>query len=87
MSNYNFIVTNEMQMKIEDAIYTNTQELYYDDLVDIFIRQQYPERSVEAILNNYLDDPSSEKYNNDFRELQEYRKACKLYAKQLLEMN
>lgn len=84
---YEFIITEEIQDLIDTALTQEDKEKTYPELVSKFVRQRYYERDVEAILNNYLDDPSSEKYNNDFRKLQEYRKACKLYAKQLLEMN
>ena len=84
---YTFKIDERLQDLIDTSITQEDKEKSYPEIVDDFIRQKYYERDVEAILNNYLDEPSVEKYNNAFRELQNYRKACKLYAKELLEMN
>lgn len=87
MNNYDFVITDEMQKEIEDAIFTKTQELEYPDLVEILVRQKYSQSKVEAILNNYLYDPSSIEHSQEFSNLQDYRIACKLKARELLEMN
>jgi hypothetical protein len=44
----------------------------------------YDSSKIQAIMNNYLDDPANEKYIAEFKKLQDVRKACKIEAK--LEM-
>ena len=46
------------------------------------MRKRYSQDQVEAIINNYLDDPSNEKYCAEFRAMQDYRKQCKERAKE-----
>ena len=54
----------------------------YDEAVDMEIRKKYPQRAVEAILNNYLADPTNEQYIAEFDELQAYRAECKAFVKE-----
>lgn len=81
------IIKPEIQKLADMAKATHNERIIdkaYSEIVDDFIRQNYYERDVEAILNNYLAEPSVEKYNEAFKELQAYRKACKEKAKELL---
>lgn len=41
----------------------------------------YDSNKIQAIINNYLDDPTNEKYVEKFKTLQEVRKLCKSEAK------
>lgn len=41
----------------------------------------YDSNKIQAIINNYLDDPTNEKYVEKFKMLQEVRKLCKSEAK------
>lgn len=63
---------------------TERANLVYGRVVNNLLRQQYKADMVESIINNYLDDMTNEKHASEFKELQEYRKACKSYAKELL---
>lgn len=83
---YEFIITEEMQDLIDMALTQEDKEKTYPELVSQFIRQQYKERDVEAILNNYLDDMNNNNHVNEFRELQAYRNRCKIKAKELLKI-
>ena len=78
-----FNLTTEMQKKIKLAKLNNAQSELYDELVKTLIRQQYKADKVEAIINNYLDEPNV-KHSAEFQELQAYRKECKAYAKEIL---
>lgn len=53
----------------------------WDELYGIIVSRKFRERysndKCEAVVNNYLDDPTNEKYSAEFREMQEYRKQCK----------
>jgi hypothetical protein len=49
------------------------------------VRQKYTQNDVEAIINNYLADPTDADYAAEFAALQAYRKECKAQAKILVE--
>jgi hypothetical protein len=53
----------------------------YGALVSREFRKRYSNDKCEAIINNYLDDPTNEKYVAEFRTMQDYRKYCKNFAK------
>jgi hypothetical protein len=53
----------------------------YRQVVNYLIRKKYSQSDVEAIINNYMDDPSNEKYAAEFKELQAHRAACKVMAR------
>lgn len=46
------------------------------------IRKRYDQNQVEAIINNYLADPTDEKYVAEFKAFQEYRMQCKAEVKE-----
>ena len=56
-------------------------ERLYGHLVTEEFRKVYDADKVEAIVNNYLDDPTNEKYIAEMRAMQDYRKQCKANAK------
>ena len=68
----------------------------YGSLVTKYIREGYSlygvhfkgytKDEVEAIVNNYLDDPNNEKYAAEFRALQNCRKMAKKLARQELDI-
>ena len=57
----------------------------YGKLVAKEIRKMYSQDKIEAIVNNYLDDPTNIKYMQEFSDLQNYRKSCKLKVKAEME--
>lgn len=65
----------------ELLIKNNRTEKYYGQLVSKYVRERYTENDVEAILNNYLNDMTNEKYKAEFDALQVYRNECKQRAK------
>jgi hypothetical protein len=64
----------------------DTKEHFYGRLVTLLFRERYTQDDVEAINNNYLDDPTNQKYADEFRLMQHYRKTCKSRAKEMLGM-
>lgn len=54
-------------------------DVVYDNTVSNIIRQRYSADAVEAILNNYLNDPESGR--KEFEELQSWRAQAKALAK------
>lgn len=59
------------------------EQSVYPELVDCLIRERYSVSQVEAIMNNYLDEPN-EKHTAEFQSLQAYRRECKAQAKEIL---
>ena len=44
-------------------------------------RKKYSHDKVEAIINNYIADPTNEKYIAEMNAMQEFRQACKAKAR------
>jgi hypothetical protein len=61
-------------------------ETLYGHQVTREIRKEYSQDRIEAIVNNYLDDPSNPAHAAEFKALQEYRRACKAKVKAELGM-
>lgn len=55
----------------------------YENAVDALITHKYPNDKMQAVINNYLLDPTDTEALTDFTEMQEYRKYCKELAKKL----
>ena len=83
---FEFVLNDKMKKLIKLAKLNNSSAVVYPQLVDNLVRQNYSQRDVEAIINNYLDDNTKASHIEDFTNLQNYRKACKNYAKELLEI-
>ena len=81
---FEFVLNDKMKKLIKLAKLNNSSAVVYPQLVDNLVRQNYSQRDVEAIINNYLDDNTKASHIEDFTKLQNYRKACKQYAKELL---
>lgn len=59
-------------------------EKLYGKLVSDRFRKRYSQDMVEAIINNYMSEPSDEKYIAELKEMQEYRSECKRLAREEL---
>lgn len=55
----------------------------YPNCVDALITHKYPNDKMQAVINNYLLDPTDTDALTEFTEMQNYRKYCKELAKQL----
>lgn len=55
---------------------------YYGNLVSQLVKSKYDKNRMEAIINNYLDDPDNEEHNSEFKEMQNWRKECKKIARE-----
>ncbi len=71
--------------KIQEEV-PGTLEVLYGKLVARKFRRRYGQNQVEAIINNYLADPTNSDYVAEFKAMQEYRKQCKVEAKAELEI-
>ena len=61
------------------------KEKIYECIITKIIRQRYPDNDMTAILSNYLNEPDNEKYINEFKEVQEWRKVAKSVAKYIVD--
>ena len=57
----------------------------YGIIVDLIIKEKYPNGQMEAILNNYLFDPTDSEFKAKFDQMQEYRNYAKEIAKQAMQ--
>lgn len=57
----------------------------YDGIVSELITRKYPSDKMQAIINNYLADPSDEGILQEFNDMQAWRKEAKIIAKEILE--
>lgn len=56
----------------------------YEDIVATLVSDKYPHDRMEAIINNYLADPSDEGILDEFNQMQAWRKEAKALAKDIL---
>lgn len=56
----------------------------YSGVVDTLIVFKYPNDKMQAIVNNYLLDPTDQQSLNEFNQMQEWRKYAKELAKEIL---
>ena len=56
----------------------------YDGIVSQLITSKYPSDRMQAIINNYLADPSDEEILQEFNTMQEWRKEAKNLAREIL---
>lgn len=58
----------------------------YDAIVSALVSAEYPRDKMDAIVNNYLADPTSDDAIEEMLEMQNWRKAAKIIAKEVLEL-
>lgn len=56
----------------------------YSVIVNAIVSAEYPNDRMQAIINNYLLDPSNEATTEEFNIMQDYRKKAKAWATDLL---
>ena len=91
--NYNIsqIDTNKWQyysLDLSTTMYEyikGDKDKVYECIITKIIRQRYPDNDMTAILSNYLNEPDNEKYVNEFKEVQEWRKVAKSVAKYIVD--
>lgn len=59
----------------------------YDAIVAALINAEYPNDKMQAIVNNYLADPTSDDAIEEMLEMQNWRKAAKQIAKEVLAID
>ena len=56
----------------------------YDGIVNQLITSKYPSDKMQAIINNYLAEPSDEAILQEFSNMQTWRKEAKDLAREIL---
>lgn len=70
------------------AVEPKTYDAVYGSLVENNLKAKgYSPSKIQAIVNNYLDEPDNPKYIQEFSDLQKARKQSKAEAKKDLEVN
>lgn len=83
-----FIHETERGWECEEVEYSHKEELTdadYPPMVSTIIRGKYSEDAVEAILNNYLADPTDEHHATEFNLLQSWRNEAKERARKIID--
>ena len=57
----------------------------YESLVSSIIRSEYNDDKMQAVINNYLDNPTDEKRLQEFTDMQNWRKEAKEVAHEVME--
>ena len=80
-----------MNNTFKDLIKANQEEapeivkaVYGKMVEDLLEEEGYLSRDIQAILNNYLDEPENTEYVQEFKALQKCRKQCKAKAREIL---
>ena len=78
----------EQGFECDEVEYNHKEDLSpsdYGSMVSCIIRGKYSEDAVEAILNNYLSDPTNKRYEAEFQQLQEWRAKAKQAARTIID--
>ena len=59
-------------------------ELTYDKIVNAIVSYKYPIDKMQAIVNNYLLNGEDPSVIEEFKQMQDWRKFAKSYAKELI---
>lgn len=60
----------------------DTPGVVYEHCVDKLITAKYPSDKMQAVINNYLDDPNNTSYIEEFKTMQAWRKVAKEASKE-----
>lgn len=78
----------EQGFECDEVEYNHKEDLSpsdYGQMVSCIIRGKYSEDAVEAILNNYLSDPTDEHHAAEFNLLQSWRNEAKERAREIID--
>lgn len=75
-------LTKEM---VDHAKQNGLLDKIYGQEVTRLVRLKYSQSEVEAIINNYLSDPTNSQRKAEFDALQSYRNECKVKARATID--
>lgn len=67
------------------SVFLPPSVLDYGKIVNLILKEKYPDGQMEAVLYNYLLDSDNETIIKEYNEVQEYRKIAKQIAKEALQ--
>lgn len=80
----NFDIQNQDGVYTWEQIEIPSEKYNYGGITDCLIQYKYPIDKMQAVINNYLLEPSNEEYIVAFNEMQAWRKEAKEIAKEAL---
>lgn len=60
---------------------------HYDAIVSALVSAEYPRDKMDAVVNNYLADPTNDNAVEEMLEMQNWRAAAKQIAKEVLAID
>lgn len=77
----------QYSISVDDVMVTlETSGVVYEHCVNKLISAKYPSDKMQAVINNYLEDPSNTAYVDEFRAMQEWRKIAKEASKEAVNI-
>lgn len=77
----------QYSISVDDVMVTlETSGVAYEHCVNKLISAKYPSDKMQAVINNYLEDPSNTAYIEEFRAMQEWRKIAKEASKEAVNI-
>lgn len=73
--------TAAMEAQVQAAEREYWASIPYEEAVSTEFRRNYSQDRVEAIVNNYLLDPTNSLFIQEMADMQQYRAECKAYVK------
>lgn len=80
----NLEITQEGNMYHWEQIQLPFNKFNYSGVVDALVVFKYPNDKMQAVINNYLLDPTNQQTLDEFNQMQEWRKYAKELAKEIL---
>lgn len=62
-------------------------QMNYGDIVSAIVRSKYDSDRMQAVQNNYMDNPADEDSFKDFSQMQDWRRMAKAVAKEALDIH
>lgn len=85
--NYNIQQTDVAERKYRHQRVTLEPGIWhYDAIVSALVSAEYPRDKMDAVVNNYLADPTNDTAVEEMLEMQNWRKTAKLIAKDALSI-
>lgn len=68
------------------SVSINLSEVSRNKLIAAIVRSKYSADDMEAVVNNFISEPESEKTTKDFKDMNEWRKLAKRVASAAMEV-
>lgn len=68
------------------SVSINLSEVSRNKLIAAIVRSKYSADDMEAVVNNFISEPESEKTTKDFKDMNDWRKLAKRVASAAMEV-